>query len=46
MQVTPAIREYVESKISRAVANFATNLKRIEVTISARGGDTGTHGAK
>jgi ribosomal subunit interface protein len=44
--VTPAIREYVEEKITRAAHNFATQLKRIDVTISARGGDTGTHGAR
>jgi hypothetical protein len=44
--VTPAIRDYVEEKISRAVHNFATGLKHIDVTISARGGDTGTHGAR
>ncbi|WIA20987.1 hypothetical protein OEZ85_005324 [Tetradesmus obliquus] len=44
--VTDAIRQYVEEKISKAVANYAHNIKKIDVTISARGGDTGTHGAK
>jgi hypothetical protein len=46
LQVTDAIRQYVEEKISKAVANYAHNIKKIDVTISARGGDTGTHGAK
>ncbi|GBF95532.1 30S ribosomal protein [Raphidocelis subcapitata] len=46
LEVTPAIRTYVEEKLSRAVHNFASALKRIDVTLSARGGDTGTHGAK
>lgn len=46
LEVTPAIKEYVEEKITRAVHNYSQGIKRIEVTISARGGDTGTHGAK
>eukprot|EP00883_Tetradesmus_obliquus_P003153 jgi/Sobl393_1/13385/SZX60742.1 len=46
LPVTDAIRQYVEEKISKAVANYAHNIKKIDVTISARGGDTGTHGAK
>jgi hypothetical protein len=36
----------VEDKITKAVHNFAHTIKKIDVTISARGGDTGTHGAK
>lgn len=46
LEVTPAIRDYVEEKLSRSVHNFANNIKHIDVTISARGGDTGTHGAR
>jgi ribosome-associated translation inhibitor RaiA len=45
-QVTDAIKQYVEEKISKAVHNYTQNIKKIDVTISARGGDTGTHGAK
>jgi len=46
LPVTPAIRDYVEDKITKAVHNFAHTIKNIQVTISARGGDTGTLGAK
>lgn len=46
LQVTDAIKQYVEEKITKAVHNYAHNIKKIDVTISARGGDTGTHGAK
>ncbi|KAF6255828.1 chloroplast-specific ribosomal protein [Scenedesmus sp. NREL 46B-D3] len=46
LPVTDAIRQYVEEKINKAVANYAHNIKKIDVTISARGGDTGTQGAK
>lgn len=45
-QVTPAIKEYVEDKISNAVKFYSSSIKKIDVTLSARGGDTGTHGAK
>ena len=45
-QVTDAIKQYVEEKISKAVHNYTQNIKKIDVTLSARGGDTGTHGAK
>jgi ribosome-associated translation inhibitor RaiA len=45
-QVTDAIKQYVEDKITKSVHNFSHNVKKIDVTISARGGDTGTHGAK
>jgi hypothetical protein len=44
--VTPAIKEYIEDKITKAIHNFAHTLKSVDVTISARGGDTGTHGAR
>lgn len=46
LPVTDAIKQYVEDKITKSVHNFAHNVKKIDVTISARGGDTGTHGAK
>lgn len=46
LPVTDAIKQYVEDKITKAVHNYSTNIKKIDVTISARGGDTGTHGAK
>lgn len=45
-QVTDAIKQYVEEKITKAVHNYTQNIKKIDVTLSARGGDTGTHGAK
>jgi hypothetical protein len=44
--VTPAIKEYIEDKITKAIHNFSQSLKSVDVTISARGGDTGTHGAR
>lgn len=46
LPVTDAIKQYVEDKITKAVHNYTQNIKKIDVTISARGGDTGTHGAK
>lgn len=46
MPVTDAIRQYVEEKIVKAVHNYSHNIKKVDVTISARGGDTGTHGAR
>ncbi len=46
LQVTEPIRSYVESKISRALGNFGQEVKEVDVTLSARGGDTGTHGKK
>ncbi|KAI8472827.1 MAG: plastid-specific ribosomal protein 1 [Monoraphidium minutum] len=46
LEVTPAIKEYVEEKITRAVHNYSQGIKHVDVTISARGGDTGTHGAR
>jgi hypothetical protein len=45
-QVTDAIKQYVEEKVTKAVHNYTQNIKKIDVTLSARGGDTGTHGAK
>lgn len=46
LEVTPAIREYVEEKVARAVHNYSAGIKHVDVTLSARGGDTGTHGAR
>ncbi|KIZ04436.1 30S ribosomal protein 1 [Monoraphidium neglectum] len=46
LEVTPAIRQYVEEKITRAVHHYSGGIKHIDVTLSARGGDTGTHGAR
>jgi putative sigma-54 modulation protein len=46
LQVTDAIKLYVEEKVARAVQNFAHTLKEVDVTLSARGGDTGTHGKR
>eukprot|EP00879_Flechtneria_rotunda_P002600 GHRR01002801.1.p1 GENE.GHRR01002801.1~~GHRR01002801.1.p1 ORF type:complete len:274 (+),score=76.10 GHRR01002801.1:147-968(+) len=44
LQVTDAIKSYVEEKITKAVHNYAHSIKKIDVTLSARGGDTGTRG--
>jgi ribosome-associated translation inhibitor RaiA len=46
VQVTDAIKEYVQSKISAALAHYGQEVKEVDVTLSARGGDTGTHGRK
>nr|AAV97959.1 chloroplast-specific ribosome-associated protein [Volvox carteri f. nagariensis] len=46
LPVTNAIKEYVEEKVAKAIQNFAHTLKEVDVTLSARGGDTGTHGKK
>lgn len=46
LQVTDAIRTYVEEKINRSCAHFAQILKEVDVSLSARGGDTGTLGKK
>jgi len=46
LQVTDAIKGYVESKISHALAHYGQEVKEVDVTLSARGGDTGTHGRK
>lgn len=32
--------------LMQAISNFQHTLKEVDVTISARGGDTGTHGKK
>ncbi|GIL69299.1 hypothetical protein Vretimale_13422 [Volvox reticuliferus] len=46
LPVTDAIKEYVEEKVAKAIHNFAHTLKEVDVTLSARGGDTGTHGKR
>jgi putative sigma-54 modulation protein len=46
LQITDAIKTYVEDKINRACGHFTRGLKQVDVTLSARGGDTGTHGKK
>lgn len=46
LEVTDAIKAYVEDKVSKACAHFTRGLKQVDVTMSARGGDTGTHGKK
>ncbi|KAG1669972.1 hypothetical protein FOA52_016233 [Chlamydomonas sp. UWO 241] len=46
LQVTDAIRAYVADKLSKACEHFSRAITKVEVTLSARGGDTGTHGAK
>jgi len=46
LEVTDAIREYVQEKITRALAHVAQVIKEVDVTLSVRGGDTGTHGKK
>jgi hypothetical protein len=45
-QVTDAMKQYVEGKIAHAVQRYSQILREIDVTVSARGGDTGTHGPK
>jgi ribosome-associated translation inhibitor RaiA len=45
-QVTDAIRTYVQEKITRALGNVAQVIKEVDVTLSVRGGDTGTGGKK
>lgn len=45
-QVTEPIKKYVEEKIARACMHFTQVIKKVDVTLSARGGDTGTHGKK
>eukprot|EP00884_Botryococcus_braunii_P020665 jgi/Botrbrau1/7282/Bobra.0318s0019.1 len=45
VEVTPALRQYVEDKVSRAIHNYANDIKEVDVTLSVAGGDRG-HGAK
>lgn len=46
LQVTDAIKSYVEEKVAKSIHNFQQVLREVDVTLSARGGDTGTHGPK
>lgn len=46
LQVTDAIRTYVAEKLSHACEHFSKAITKAEVTLSARGGDTGTKGNK
>lgn len=46
LQVTDAIKAYVVDKISKACEHTARAITRVDVTLSARGGDTATKGAK
>eukprot|EP00195_Chlamydomonas_chlamydogama_P016987 CAMPEP_0202892572 /NCGR_PEP_ID=MMETSP1392-20130828/2286_1 /ASSEMBLY_ACC=CAM_ASM_000868 /TAXON_ID=225041 /ORGANISM="Chlamydomonas chlamydogama, Strain SAG 11-48b" /LENGTH=273 /DNA_ID=CAMNT_0049576579 /DNA_START=212 /DNA_END=1033 /DNA_ORIENTATION=- len=46
LQVTDAIKAHVEDKISKSCAKFIQEVKEVDVTLKARGGDTGTHGKK
>lgn len=46
LPVTDAIKLYVLEKMQRSVQNFNQAIKEVDVTLSARGGDTGTHGKK
>lgn len=46
MQVTPAIQEYAQNKISHAVEPYQQVIKTVDVRVYARGGDTGTKGSK
>ncbi|KAG1661308.1 hypothetical protein FOA52_008655 [Chlamydomonas sp. UWO 241] len=46
LPVTDAIKQYVELKIGKAVGHFTMGIKAVDVTLSARGGDTGTHGPR
>jgi len=46
LEITDAIREYAEKKVSHALEHYAQSIKSAEVTLSVRGGDTGTKGVK
>jgi len=46
LEVTDAIKGYVEKKIAHALDHYASSIKAAEVTLSVRGGDTGTKGVK
>eukprot|EP01023_Acetabularia_acetabulum_P014674 TRINITY_DN17163_c0_g1_i1.p1 TRINITY_DN17163_c0_g1~~TRINITY_DN17163_c0_g1_i1.p1 ORF type:complete len:265 (+),score=45.81 TRINITY_DN17163_c0_g1_i1:125-919(+) len=46
MQVTDAIKQYVEEKVSKAVGPFEDQVREVDVTMSVRGGDTPTKGSK
>eukprot|EP00210_Caulerpa_lentillifera_P004323 g4126.t1 len=46
LKITDAIRDYAEKKVSQAIAHYTPAVKEADVTLSARGGDTGTKGVK
>eukprot|EP01025_Chloroclados_australasicus_P037626 TRINITY_DN38465_c0_g1_i1.p1 TRINITY_DN38465_c0_g1~~TRINITY_DN38465_c0_g1_i1.p1 ORF type:complete len:261 (-),score=29.60 TRINITY_DN38465_c0_g1_i1:183-965(-) len=46
MEVTDAIKKYVEDKIGKAVSPFESQVREVDVTLSVRGGDTPTKGSK
>lgn len=46
MEVTDAIHEYVEKKIANAIEHFESQVKEVDVSLSVRGGDTGTKGVR
>lgn len=45
-QLTNSIRSYVEEKVLHALAYYAHQVRQVDVTLSARGGDTGTKGPR
>lgn len=46
LEVTDAIKDYVDKKIAHALNHYASSVKSADVTLSVRGGDTGTKGSK
>ncbi len=46
IQVTDSMRNYIESKLNKAIHNFAHTVREIDVTVSVRGGEAGTKGKK
>ena len=41
VEVTPAIQDYCEEKVTKAIAHFEGNIKEVDVKLSVRGGDAG-----
>ncbi|GMH39232.1 hypothetical protein BSKO_07130 [Bryopsis sp. KO-2023] len=46
LELTEAVRDYAEQKISKAVEHYEQAVKEVDVNMSVRGGDTGTKGDK
>ncbi|MEW5316461.1 MAG: hypothetical protein WDW38_007833 [Sanguina aurantia] len=46
LQVTDAIKAYVEQKVSHAIHKYQNTLMEVDVKLSARGGDTGSPGKR
>lgn len=42
IEVTPAIRDYSEEKVTKALSHFEGQIKEVVVKLSVRGGDAGT----